>query len=57
MIKNKKGVELTWETIVVFIIIIVVFIVVVIFFVKHYGANSAGLMNVSKDAISGISTN
>ena len=54
MIKDKKGMELSWEAIVIFIIVIIVFVFVVIFFVKHYGANSSGLMNVSKDAITNI---
>ncbi|MFW5704923.1 MAG: hypothetical protein ACOCXG_03685 [Nanoarchaeota archaeon] len=47
--KNKKGVELTLQTIVVFIIAVIVLVMVVFFFLKHYDANS--VTEVGKGAI------
>lgn len=48
---NKKGVELTLETIAVFIILLVVFIVIVYFFTTHYSSNSDALINAGNDAL------
>jgi hypothetical protein len=45
--KNKKGVELTFETIVVFIILLLVFLVMVYFFVNHYGGGVVEVNNIS----------
>jgi uncharacterized protein (UPF0333 family) len=49
--ENKKAIELTFQTIVVFMILIIVLIFMIFFFVNHYGSNSDSLHNVSSSAI------
>ena len=51
IIKNKKAVELSLQTIVIFIIILITFIVVVYFFISHYGEGSSNVINVGNDII------
>lgn len=51
MIKNRKGMELSLNTIVIFILLLVTLVVVIYFFTTHYGDNSNILMNLSKGAI------
>lgn len=48
---NKKAVELTLQTIVIFIILLVTLIVMIYFFTTHYGSNSDTLINIGSDAI------
>lgn len=57
VIRDKKGVELALETIVIFIILLIVFIVIVFFFVRHYGGGSEAIFEVGKSAsnVSGFS--
>lgn len=50
-IKNKKAVELTMQTIVVFILMLVVLIVMIYFFTNHYGANSDSIIDIGNGAI------
>jgi hypothetical protein len=50
-IENKKGVELSFQAIVVMIISLIVLIVLIMFFVKHYGGNADTVVTVGKDAI------
>ena len=54
MIKdNKKGVELTMQTVVVLIIVIIVLIVVIVFFTTNYGENAGTLFKIGEDITSG----
>ncbi len=48
---NKKGVELTLQTIVIFIILVVVLVVMIFFFVNHYGDNLGTLWDVGNSSI------
>ncbi len=48
---NKKGVELTLQTVIIFIILLVVLIVMIYFFTTHYGSNSESLINIGEEAI------
>lgn len=50
-IKNKKGVELSLETVVVFIILVIVLIVILYFFIGHYTEGSTNLINSSSELI------
>ncbi len=49
--QNKKGIELTMQTIVIFIIAITVLIVVIFFFSSNYTQGSTNIANVSSGAI------
>ena len=51
MNKNKKGVELTLQTIVVFIILLIVLIVVISFFSENYSSNLNVLNATGQQAI------
>lgn len=51
IIKSKKGVELTFNTIIVLVIMIIVLIVLVSFFISNYGSNSETINNVGTSAI------
>ncbi len=51
LIKDKKGVELTLNTIIVFIILLIVMIVVILFFSEHFTTNNDSITNIGKDAI------
>ena len=50
-IKSKKGIELTLQTIVIFIIAVVVLIVIIMFFTTHYGDNVSNLFNIGNGSI------
>lgn len=50
-LKNKKGIELSFQAIVIMIIAVITLIVIIVFFVKHYGSNADAVVNVGKDAI------
>lgn len=50
-ISNKKGVEMTLNTIVILIILVIVLIIMIIFFTKHYGVNSESITTIGDNAI------
>ena len=52
--KNKKAVELTFQTIIVFIILVIVLIVMILFFVTHYGGNFGSIINVGNSTIDSV---
>lgn len=52
---NKKGIELTLQTIVVMIIVIIVLVVMIFFFSNHFGGNSDVFFNASNSAVSDAS--
>lgn len=49
--KNKKGVELSLNTIIIFIMALIVLIILVYFFVTHYSDNSTTLITAGTSAI------
>jgi len=51
LLLNKKGVEMTLNTIVVLIILVIVLIVMIYFFSKYYGTNANNLNNIGNNAI------
>lgn len=52
LVNNKQGMELTFQTIVVFIISLVVFLVVVFYFTGSFSENSSFLFNLGNESIS-----
>mgnify|MGYP006268540561 CR=1 FL=1 len=52
-IRNKKGVELTLNTIVMMIIAIIALIVIISFFLTHYGGNIDFIFGLGDQALSG----
>lgn len=50
VVKSKKGVEMTLQTIVMMIIILIVIIVVIMFFVKH-NSSSTGIISTVGNTI------
>lgn len=51
LILNKKGVELSLNTVVLFIIAVIVLIVITVYFLNTYGDNNNTVINVGRDAI------
>lgn len=51
IIKSKKGVELTLQTIVILIIVLVVLVIVISFFATEYGDAASGLFSAGNDSI------
>lgn len=51
MYKNKRGVELTLETIVIFIIVVITLVVVIMFFAGEYSEGSNKLIETSNQVI------
>ncbi len=49
--QNKRAVELTLQTIVIFILLLITLIVMIYFFTTHYGNSSETMMGVGSDAI------
>ena len=54
--KNKKAMELSLQTIAIFVIVIIVLIVMIIFFTGHFGENSNLFLNSSNNAINEASS-
>ncbi|MDA3855516.1 MAG: hypothetical protein PF569_04615 [Candidatus Woesearchaeota archaeon] len=54
LLKEKKGIELSLQTIVVLIISLVVFIVIVYFFANNYIDGSSGVTNMSTNIINDV---
>lgn len=54
LIKEKKGIELSLQTIVVLIISVVVFIIIVYFFGIHYMEGSNDVTNISTNIINNV---
>lgn len=50
-IKNKKGTELTLNTIVMIILIIIAFMLIIFFFNKYYNSNSQSINSIGENAI------
>ena len=50
-LKEKKGVEMTLNTIVILIILVIVLIVMIFFFSKYYGSNANNLNTIGNNAI------
>ena len=48
---NKKAIELTLQTIVIFIILIIVLVFVIIFFTEHFTSNSDTATNIGEGVI------
>ena len=48
---NKKAVELTLETIVVFIIVVIVLVVVISYFVKNYSGGAGVVIDVGNESL------
>lgn len=48
---NKKGVELTLQTIAIFILVIIVMIMIISFFTTHYGDGADRLFDVGNSTI------
>jgi uncharacterized protein (UPF0333 family) len=55
IIKNKKGIELSLETIVIFIILIIVLVVMIYFFTHNYTSNNNQIHNISTIIINNYS--
>jgi len=54
-IKNdKKAVELSLQTIVVFIIVVIVILVMVFFFSTHFNSGSQSIVDIGGEAIKAI---
>ncbi len=51
LLLNKKGVEMTLNTIVILIILVIVLIVMIYFFSKYYGSNANNLNDIGDNAI------
>jgi len=49
--KEKKGNEITLQTVVIFIILIIVLILILYFFTSHYNTNANVLENLSSTSI------
>lgn len=43
---DKKGIELTMQTVVIFIILVIVLLVMIFFFANNYVPNSEGLVEI-----------
>ncbi len=54
VITNKKGIELTFETIVVFILMLVVLIILIFFIINHYSGNWENIFKIGNETISNI---
>lgn len=50
-IKNKKGSELTLQTIVILVILVIAMIIIIYFFMHHYGGNATAFNNISDSVI------
>ncbi len=48
---NKKGIELSLETIVIFIVLVIVLIVISYFFVDNYSSNSDSLNSIGNSIL------
>lgn len=46
MMLDKKGIELTMQTVVIFIILVIVLLVMIFFFANNYVPNSEGLVEI-----------
>lgn len=52
--QNRKGIEMTLQTVVIFILLIIVLAVVSFFFVNNYMDNSGMLTNVGNSTIDSV---
>lgn len=53
IIQQKKGVELSLQTVVVLIIVIIVIIVMISFFSEHFTSNSDAITDTGKNILNG----
>jgi len=51
---NKKAVELTLQTIIVFIIIVIVITIMIYFFSTHFNDNNQTIISIGEGAINSI---
>lgn len=53
VIKSKKGMELSLNTVVIVIISIIVLVFIIMYFITYYGGNSGQIGTIGQGAIEG----